>query len=134
MRVAPIVATLVVGIWIGVVTADPPVQYRIVPKEVVKTVTTTETVETIPEVCLDAIDFAEGFARHGLAIDGTTSAVLDLFSDARIAMAEQDISALNDAETKLRQEQGKTVDDVYQISKDKAPWEQAMNACKEAIE
>jgi len=107
--IATAVIAGLVGIGIGVATENPKVETRTVqskPETVEKTVEVEKKVEVVPDICLKALDSAEGLISLGG--EGMSAA-----GDALFAASEFDIDGLEAANEEINRLSAKVDESPY---------------------
>lgn len=125
-----LIATFMIGLIVGIQSGgEPEVRYKVIHD----TETVTETVEvpvlTTPAGCADVVYYAQMISDAGDQFDITTSALLDVMSKLRIAVASGDSNAANDLETRLRGIQSKTTGAIRVLGTSNEPLSDAAKEC-----
>jgi len=93
------------GVWVGSWTEEDDVVFKTKTETVgveAEPVQVTNTVEVIPESCLEAVAYAQDLWDGARAIDISTTRQLDIISLARLAVAQGDMEELNSVDQKQR--------------------------------
>lgn len=129
-RAAALGAALVVGLCMGQEIADDPVvKYRVIHD----TETVTETIaEEVPvSECKDLVRISRRIQKAGRTFDLTSTEILDIISDLRIALAAQDPNQATDLENRLRRIDGTTLSAIESLGLSKESFDKAASACTE---
>ena len=129
---ATLVAALVVGIYLGNITASPTeTKYKVLHDTETKTITkTVEVPGPAPKECADLVEYARTVLKAAEQFDLTNSDVLDIMSELRVAVAMGNSNAANDLETRLRKVDAKTIEAIETLGETKQPLDDAASACE----
>lgn len=134
-KLGGILIILIVGMYIGVAIEDPPVEYRVRTETVTETVTEEVAVPApFPLACQQVLRYADRLAEAGVGIDQASTDLISLFSDARLALMRENISEMNQVETKVRALEEITVGHVATIAEIKMKYPHVLHECKEQVE
>lgn len=130
---AAIGAALLFGIFLGHAFTGPEIKYKVVPKTVTETETITQEIYTVPDSCLTAIQISAKLSNRATKIDNSSSSLLHIMSEQRLALAEDDSNKTNLLETRLRKLQGRTVESVQIIGETQPSFYEAITECRSAV-
>lgn len=125
-----------VGVYIGLQSADPPVVNHTKTITVVKHDTKTVTVHdaVMSEACKTAVRLGEKFGRQSETIDTNADKQVQLFSEIKVAIFENDTSALSALETKQRNISETYIGTVTSRGVDLPVFQRAMKACAKEVQ
>lgn len=130
-----LVVTFLAGVIAGnIISGTPETEYEVITET--KTITETETVEvpTTPAECTEAIRLAKQYADAASEFDLTTSDLLQIIAELRIALADQNGNEATLLENQVRDIQAVTVGAAETLGKNYETFDENADACLEGIQ
>lgn len=128
-----VAVAFIFGSLLGHATTTPRVDVVKVPHTVVKTETKVVTkTKPVSAVCVRALDLGDQIFRAAASFDASGTKQLDIITDARVALLDNDTIALGRVLERQNSLQGDTVGYVKNLSEVITEYRSARAQCKES--
>lgn len=127
-------AVFALGLLFGLWVDTPETEYKVIHDTDTDTVTKTIEIPGLasPE-CKEVVRLARQYAKAAGQFDTTTSDMLDIISDLRIALAAQNYNNATALENRLRKLSGKTTGAAEILGENSETFDEAAAACLEGV-